>query len=372
MLKATGALVKHLQSQRAKKRKSAPAPNLLADADAAAADAADPEPIWLTLTTKTHIVDQKRLKPGKIPLPHSLNRAASATILVVVPDPQRLYKDVLAHASFPRALAAQIRVLGVAKLKARYQSFESRRRLFAEYDVFLADDRVIPLLPKLLGKIVYESPKRPVPVSLMGSQPRDGAGKRVTGPKKPKAEPVASPAAVARELAKALDSARVHLSPSVTTSVKIGFADFAPAELAANAAAVVEGMQAKFIPKGWRNIRAVHVKAPNSAALPVWQAPELWVDEAQVLEDAQAAAAKRVEGTKGKKRKRKEGEPEGAEQPKKQKKTGGVSGEGYSTEMAERREKLRAQKKAALAEIEESVGGAAKKAEKGQEVAASA
>ena len=292
-----------------------------------------------------------------------------------MPDPQRTYKDVLAHAAFPKALAAQIRVLGVAKLKARYQSFESRRQLFAEYDVFLADDRVIPLLPKLLGKIVYESPKRPVPVSLAGLPPRDGAGKRIKGTQKPKPEPVASPASVAKELAKALSSARVHLSPSVTTSVKIGFSDFTPEELAANVAAVVEGMQDKFITKGWRNIRAVHVKAPNSVALPIWAAPELWVDEGQVLEAAQVEEAKRVEGKKAKKRKRKDGVAEAGEPKKKQKKAGGLSSEGFGKEMAERRDKLRAQKKETLAEIEDSIGktsGKAKKVEKDHEVAATA
>jgi ribosome biogenesis protein UTP30 len=44
------------------------------------------------------------------------------------------------------------RVVGVAKLKGKFAPFEARRQLMNEHDVFLADDRIIPMLPKLLGK----------------------------------------------------------------------------------------------------------------------------------------------------------------------------------------------------------------------------
>ena len=368
VLKATGALVKHLGSESSKKQHSSSTRNLLANGDTRDSPSTDPQPIWLQLTTKTHIVDRKRLKPSKILLPHSLNRSATAAVLLIVPDPQRAYKDVLAHPTFPKPLAKQIRVLGVSKLKARYKSFESRRQLLGEYDVFLADDRVVPLLPKLLGKIVYETPKRPVPVSLEGYKPRDAAGKRVKGPDRPKSEPILPAEKVAKELEKALSSARVHLSPSVTTSVRIGFSDFTPQELADNLAAVVEGMQEKFITKGWRNIRSIHVKSPNSVALPIWSAPELWVDAQQVLEDEEVEKRKAIDSKKdkGKKRKRTDGRDHRAGPPKK--KGSVLSSDGFNKEMAERREKLRAQKKEAMDQIEATANGSTVKAKEVEKV----
>ena len=45
----------------------------------------------------------------------------------------------------------QQQVIGVSKLRAKYESHEAKRALCAAYDLFLADERVVPLLPKLLG-----------------------------------------------------------------------------------------------------------------------------------------------------------------------------------------------------------------------------
>ena len=281
-----------------------------------------------------------------------------------MPDPQRAFKDLLAHPSFPTQLSSQIRVLGIEKLKARYKSYESRRQLLAQYDVFLADDRVIPLLPKLLGKIVYETPKRPVPVSVQGYRPRDAAGKTLKGPDRPKGQPMLPPDKAAKELKKALSSARVHLSPSVTTAVRVGYSDFSPQELAENVTAVVEGMQAKFITKGWRNIRAVHIKSPNSAALPIWSAPELWVDEQQVMEDEEAKEQqKAIEAKKEKGMKRKRKDSDSGPRDALSKKAPRLSSEGFSKEIRERREKLRASKRDAMAQIEATSEGGSKKPE---------
>ncbi len=43
------------------------------------------------------------------------------------------------------------KVIGISKLKTKYESFEAKRQLCALYDLFLADDRVLPMMPKLIG-----------------------------------------------------------------------------------------------------------------------------------------------------------------------------------------------------------------------------
>lgn len=54
------------------------------------------------------------------------------------------------------AAAANIaKVVGVSKLKTKYEAHEAKRRLCGEYDLFCADERVIPQLPKLLGEHLH-------------------------------------------------------------------------------------------------------------------------------------------------------------------------------------------------------------------------
>jgi len=253
------------------------------------------------------------------------------------------------------------RVIGVKKLQAKYKSFESRRQLLHEHDVFLADDRIITKLPQTLGKTFYKGSKKPVPVNLEAYKPKDENGKR----KKPTKTDdnikimVAQPAQVAREIERTLSAAQVYLSPSATTSVRVGLASFTPQQLAENIEAVVNGLVEKFVTKKWRNVRAVHVKGPNTMALPVWLADELWVDEGDVLGDEEAAKAIEAGKQKGKKRKgRGETEAEAVAEvegaavvERKAKKLKRVDDADLSKEMALRREKLRAQK----AEARESV-----------------
>ncbi|KAL8672537.1 MAG: hypothetical protein Q9168_003004 [Polycauliona sp. 1 TL-2023] len=371
-LKASSALLKHISSESKRKAAASSTKNLLnASLDTSDEyDALDVEPIWLTLTTKKHIVDKHRLKPGKIALPHSLNLSPTTTICLISCDPQRQVKDTIGHPSFPTTLSSRItKVIGVSKLKARYQSFESRRRLLNEHDIFLADDRVITLLPKVLGKIFYGSHKKPVPVSLEPYRQTDASGKRVA-PKAAdeKTKPLAPPLQVAKEVEKTINCALVHLSPSNSTSVRVGYSSFTAEQIADNVEAVVAGLVEKFIPQKWRNIRAVHIKGPNTMALPIWLADELWVDEADVLEKQEETAIKLKSAANQDGRKRKESalaiaaadddgrvskrargeEAANGERKKKRR----VEDTDLSTEMRERREKLREQKKLNKADMQ--------------------
>ncbi|MCJ1298285.1 Ribosomal L1 domain-containing protein 1 [Hypocenomyce scalaris] len=354
-LKASGALLKHIKSEAKRKEAESGTKNLLAASDDSSEEAGPSahEPVWLVLTTKKHVVDKKRLKPGKIPLPHSLNGAVTSTICLITADPQRPFKDTIAHPSFPTALSPRItRVIGISKLKARYKTFETRRQLLDEHDVFLADDRVVTLLPKLLGKIFYRGSKRPIPVSLEPYKQKDSAGKRSAAPKNPDTKSIAPPTQVAREIERTLSCAQVHLSPAATTSVRVGLANFSPEQVAENVEAVVNGMVEKFVTKGWRNIRAIHIKGPNTMALPVWLADELWTDEGDILEDEEAKEAIELASQKNRKRKGREGEEEGLSKNKKAKK---LEDSELTKEMAERKEKLRQQKREAREQVDGGV-----------------
>jgi ribosome biogenesis protein UTP30 len=271
-----------------------------------------------------------------------------------------------------------MKVISIKKLEAKYHSFESKRQLRDSYDIFLADDRIISYLAKTLGKTFYKTtPKRPIPVNLQPPKPKEkkNAALPSTKPKKEPTDPssLIAPPQIAKEIQRTLSTTQIHLHPSTTTSVKVGFASFTPEQVAANIGAVVASLTDKLI--AWRNVRAVHIKGPNTMALPIWLAEELWTDETMILEDDEAAEAKANAAQKGKKRKRGvlEASTNGGEEvlgkgtkrkeisgvpaeetgtESRRKKARRLAEEEMSKEMKERREKLRQQKKEAREMIE--------------------
>ncbi|PIG85825.1 hypothetical protein AARAC_001764 [Aspergillus arachidicola] len=327
--KASSALLRHIKSKQVEKEKSATKKTLIGDNDES--DDETPlnnEAVWLVVTTKKHVVDKNRLKPGKITVPHSLNDSPNLSVCLITADPQRSVKNIVTDPSFPEHLTSRIdRVIGYSKLKARYQSFESRRQLLSEHDVFLADDRIILRLVNTLGKIFYKVKKDP----KQKSKEEDSA--------------FASPAIVAKEIEKALHSAPVQLAPATTASIRIGSSKFTPEQLSENVDAVVQGLTDKYITKGWRNIKALHIKGATTMAMPIWLANELWVEEGDVAEDAAEDDAKALEGAKNKKRKQSAEDEKLLEGIKKSKKPKAAD---EDEDAAARKEKLQKQKAKAL------------------------
>ena len=333
----------------------------------------DVEPIWLILTTKRFMTDQKHLKPRKILLPHSLHDSSDISICLITPEPQRHFKDAVAHPSFPITLSKRItKVISTKKLEAKYRSFESKRQLRDSYDLFLADDRIITYLAKILGKTFYKSTaKRPIPVSLSASKSKSKKNAAFPSAKIQKeisdTKSIVAPPLIAKEIERTLSTAQVNLSPSTTTAVRVGLASQMPEQLVANIEAVMASLTGTLV--AWKNVRAVHVKGPNTMALPIWLTEELWIDGEMAL-DEEAAEAKAKGSHKGKRKrtltegtdgshadeeegmKKADGENKLANEPK-HRKISTLKDDDLSHEMKERRERLRQQKKEARDEVEE-------------------
>jgi ribosome biogenesis protein UTP30 len=120
-------------------------------------------------------------------------------------------------------------------------------------------------------------------------------------------------------------------------------------------------MAEKFINKGWRNIKAVHVKGANTMALPIWLANELWVEDADVVEKDQTAAIE--DGAKAGKKRKSIGDEKLLE-GKKTKKTKSAEDEDEDESAAARKEKLQKQKAKALEDGEAVVTEAPKAGKK--------
>ena len=305
VLRASNALLGKLQSDSNSGGASRGKVDLLADAEVETADS----PVWLIVTTKKHIVNKPHLKPRKIPLPHPYldTKSQELRICIITADPQRKYKDLLADPSFPVDVSRGInRVLGLAKLKSKYKTFEARRQLLSEYDIFLADDRIITYLPGLLGKTFYKTTsKRPIPLNLSGrreSIDEQGNKRRKLaegGTKVTRVE--VKPTDAAHEIQRALSSAIVHFAPSTTTAVKIAVGSMGAKQVQENIETVVRSLVANFVPQGWNNLRAIHIKGANTVALPIWMAVELWetVDDIHLKPLPSPASKKRKLGALG-------------------------------------------------------------------------
>jgi ribosome biogenesis protein UTP30 len=86
---------------------------------------------------------------------HPLVDPRTTPICLITKDPQREYKDLLESNN----IKFISRVVGIEKLRGKFKGFDARRLLLRENGLFLADKRVLPLLPSLLGKQWFKAKK---------------------------------------------------------------------------------------------------------------------------------------------------------------------------------------------------------------------
>ncbi|KAF8269388.1 ribosomal protein L1p/L10e family-domain-containing protein [Lactarius quietus] len=197
------------------------------------------EYIWLQISVK-RVHAEAKLKPRRIPVKYPLVDPRDSAVCLITKDPQREYKDLLEQAG----VKFISRVVGVEKLKGKFKPFEARRGLLRENALFLADDRVIPLLPHLLGKIFFTAKKQPIPVSL--------TRKDLKG-----------------ELERAISSTYMHQNRGTCTSVKIGTLSQSHTQVLANLKTALPAIVAA-VHGGWDNVQSLCIKSSKSASLPIW------------------------------------------------------------------------------------------------------
>lgn len=207
----------------------------------------DEEFLYIQIALKTSHPSHRKDKPICIPLPNPFNTRDGVDICMFVKDD----KSGAGHKAAKKKVekfankAGVAKVIGTSKLRTKYESFESKRNLCREYDLFLADDRILPSLPKLIGKSFFKQKKQPVPVDLTGSN---------------------WPA----QIDKARSCTTMLLSAGSCMSIKVARSSQSTEEVLANVDAVLQTV-ASTIPKKWDNVQAVYLKSADSVALPVYQ-----------------------------------------------------------------------------------------------------
>lgn len=113
-------------------------------------------------------------KPIRIEIPHPLVKVAAdddnsnvqdvEACIIVKEESKPWVQDMVSR--FPDELGCIKKVLGLQSLRIKHKSFEQRRALLARFDVFFADDRILPMLTKALGGKFFEKKKQPIAVKL--------------------------------------------------------------------------------------------------------------------------------------------------------------------------------------------------------------
>ncbi|KAE8773645.1 ribosomal L1 domain-containing protein 1-like [Hordeum vulgare] len=269
---AVAALTKWMRERAAE----AP-PNLLAD---------ERDDLVVLQLSLRRVPPKPTTKPHLLPLPHPVV-AHSAASVCVISDDRAGSGSPAATAILDAARSLKLPVSEVvpfSALRTDYRPYESRRRFAASYDLFLADRALLPMLPRLLGKAFYSTKKAPIAVDFT----RAGWPEQVR---------------------KVLGSTFLYLRTGTCSGIKVGRLDMEEEEIVENVMAAVEAAVEK-VPKKWANVRALHLKAVDSVALPIYQVvPELGMKiEFPVgrLEAGEVIDAAEVEtGSKGKDKKMK-------------------------------------------------------------------
>ncbi|XP_021811707.1 ribosomal L1 domain-containing protein 1-like [Prunus avium] len=204
---------------------------------------------YLVLTLKK-IPPKARINAYKVPLPNPLHSQLSELCLIYDDGPKsNLTKDFITKKIKAENIPIS-KILKLSKLKTDYVPFEAKRKLLYSYDMFLADRRIVPLLPKYLGKQFFKKKKIPVPVDLEHKNWKE-------------------------QVDKACGSALLFLSTGTCSVVRVAKVSMSVDEIVENVLAAINGI-VEIVPKKWRDVRSFHLKFLESLALPVYQAvPDL-------------------------------------------------------------------------------------------------
>lgn len=243
LTKAIGALVDFEQKKCKTEKKEGEKKNLLDDdEEEPSTSAADKKSFYVMFGLKK-IPAEVSVKPQLISVPNAWKSASSADsvrVCIFTKDPHDEYKKRIKTLGLPSI----VKVMPVSKLRKNFKPFEAKRQLCASYDIFLTDCRIVALLPKLIGKKFFEAKKIPVVVDLTKED-------------------------LKTELETAINSTYLHLTSGPCSSVKIGLSSQGVSALTENGSQIIKQVVEK-IPGGWDNIKCLHVKTPESIALPVY------------------------------------------------------------------------------------------------------
>merc|ERR1719319_461951 len=187
----------------------------------------------------------------KIRLPHTPLPQSRDVCLIVKDLEKGIKSDHEATVQHFQSLLADkgidqiTQVISLRELKVEYKQFEAKTQLCHRFDLFLADARIIRLLPQFLGKPFYKRKKLPIQIDLNSKD-------------------------LKAEVDKALMTSTLPLKHTGScSSVSVGYSTLTKEQLIDNTLAVLKAVVDKF-PGGWANVRSVYVKSQSTPSLPLY------------------------------------------------------------------------------------------------------
>lgn len=192
-------------------------------------------------------------KPYRIDIPHSIFKVSKdeeneeleePEVCIIVKDGSKdTVKELIDQ--FPEQMGFIKKVMTLDSLRKKHSRYNQRRALLKKYSVFMADDRILPMLTKCLGKDFLKAKKHPIPVQITRA------------------------AALPVNIFKALSATFLHLSEGTCAMVRAGFTHMSADQLVDNIMVILEkGIER--VPRRWANIRALAIKTPTSMSLPFY------------------------------------------------------------------------------------------------------
>mmetsp|Transcript_13479 Transcript_13479/g.28625 ORF Transcript_13479/g.28625 Transcript_13479/m.28625 type:complete len:472 (-) Transcript_13479:71-1486(-) len=202
-------------------------------------------------------------KPIRVEIPHPLQKVVKiadapddyddasdddnleeAEVCIIVKEESKPWvKDLIDK--FPNELGCVKKVLGLQSLRNKHKRYEQRRVLLDRYDIFMCDDRILPMVGKAIGKNFFEAKKQPVPLKLTRNE--------------------ALPFAVQR----CLRATYMYISAGTCINIRAGNTGMPVKSLNENIQAIVASAVDK-IPSKWAHVRSIAIKLPDSTSLPVY------------------------------------------------------------------------------------------------------
>ncbi|OWF50905.1 ribosomal L1 domain-containing protein 1-like [Mizuhopecten yessoensis] len=186
----------------------------------------------------------------KLRLPHSVWKPGQEVCLFVKDInktsrehevTERHFKDLLSS----KGINCITQVIPMKCLKLEYKPYEAKRNLSNMFDLFVADERIIRLLPSLLGRNFYGKKKHPIQVNLQALD-------------------------LKKEIDKVVCDSRCIISgQGATSTATVGYSDMSAEQLADNVMKAMESIAAA-LPGGAVNIQSVYVRTEKSLALPLF------------------------------------------------------------------------------------------------------
>ncbi|KAL5017819.1 hypothetical protein ScPMuIL_003541 [Solemya velum] len=138
-----------------------------------------------------------------------------------------------------------IEVIPLRSLKTEYKPFEAKKNLSNRFDVYLADERIVRLLPSLLGKNFYGRKKHPVQVNLIADD-------------------------LKTEIERAVTNSRCIIGGKGPTSMcTVGHTLMPEDDIVENIAQSTKAI-GDSIPGGPDNIKNIYIKTRTSVAIPLY------------------------------------------------------------------------------------------------------